>query len=343
MATIRDVAKLAGVSISTVSLVLNGSSRVSPETLLKVQEAAAAVGFTADPVARSLKSGSSRLIGMVAGDVGNPFFGKLLKEIQRCALEKDHLVIVSASRGVAAHESQILDHLAGQRVAGILLSPHGNDASFVAHIRRLSMPVVFIDHMVDGVESDFVGSDNELASAMLTEHLIRFGHRRIALIAGQAGLYSADRRTEGFFQTMQSADVPIDPTLVVDAQYDGELAYAETMRLLTRADRPTAIVAANNVMALGALQAIMDLGFRCPDDISLTCIDDVPWSNVIRPRLTMVVQPIEEIARTASEFLFERIAARGGAPIPPRRQIMIPKLIVGQSCARPPEGVLTPA
>lgn len=335
MATIRDVAKLAGVSISTVSLALNQSSRVSPETYQKVQEAARSVGFSADPVARSLKSGSSRLIGMMAGDVGNPFFGKLLKEVQRCALEKDHLVIVSATRGVPAHESQILDVLAGQRVAGILLSPHGNDEAFVDHLNRLSMPVVLVDHNVAGAQCDFVGSDNVLASSMLTEHMLRHGHRRIALIAGQVGLYSADQRTKGFYRTMQSAGVEVDHSLVVDAAYDGERAYAEAMRLLTRADRPTAILAANNIMALGVLQAIMDLGFRCPEDISLTSIDDVPWSNVIRPRLTMVVQPIEEIARIACEMLFERIAARGEAQLPPRDRVLIPKLIVGQSVVPP--------
>ena len=107
------------------------------------------------------------------------------------------------------------------------------------------------------------------------------------------------------------------------------------MRLLTRADRPTAIVAANNVMALGALQAMNDLGFICPDDISLTSIDDVPWGNVIRPRITMVVQSVDEMGRVATEFLLERINARGGSPIPPREHILVPKLVVGQSCAPP--------
>jgi LacI family transcriptional regulator len=107
------------------------------------------------------------------------------------------------------------------------------------------------------------------------------------------------------------------------------------MRLMTRADRPTAILAANNVMALGALQAIIDLGFRCPEDISLTSIDDVPWGNVIKPRITMVVQQVDELARVASEWLFERIAGRGSPIIPPREHILVPQLVVGQSCAAP--------
>ena len=196
------------------------------------------------------------------------------------------------------------------------------------------MPTVLFDHKVEGLETDFVGSDNSLASSMLTEHLIRLGHTRIALLAGEEGLYSADMRTEGFRATMQSAGIDVDESLVVDAKYDGDLAYAETMRLLTRAQPPSAIVAANNVMALGALQAIQNLGFKCPEDISLTCIDDVPWSDVIQPKLTMAVQPIEEIGKIASDMLFERIASPSRM-IEPRTAITTPKLIIGNSCSPP--------
>jgi LacI family transcriptional regulator len=336
MTTIRDIAKIAGVSISTVSLALNDSNRVSAKTLQKIEQAIQATGYRVDPVASSLKSGSSKLIGVVAGDVANPFFGRLLNQIQSCAIENGHLVIVSASRGVALHEGQILDFLSGQRVAGILLSPHGKDQSFIDHINRLRMPIVLVDHKVEGLETDFVGSDNVLASAMLTEYLIRLGHKRIALIAGEEGLYSADKRTEGFYATMNAAGIEVDENLVIDAKYDGDRAYDETMRLLTRANPPTAIVAANNVMALGALHAIQSLGFKCPEDISLTCIDDVPWSNVIQPKLTMAVQPIEEIGKLASDMLFERIASPG-KKIAPRAAITTPKLIIGNSCAPPKE------
>ena len=135
--------------------------------------------------------------------------------------------------------------------------------------------------------------------------------------------------------TRCDAGIEADATLIVEGRYDGERAYAEAMRLMTRSDRPTAILAANNVMALGALQAIIDLGFKCPQDISLTSIDDVPWGNVIQPRITMVVQQVDELARIASEWLLERINARGGPTPPPREHILIPGLVVGQSCAPP--------
>lgn len=335
MATIRDVAKMSGVSISTVSLALNDTGRVSPETYQKIRAAAQAVGYAPNPVAQSLKSGRSRLIGMIVGDISNPFFGRMLKGVERSALDRNHLVIVSDSGGKPEQELAILDHLSEQRVAGIIITPHGRSPEYAARINRLPMPFVLVDHRVPGVETDYIGSDNVLASAMLTEHLIRFGHRRIAHIAGRTGLYTTGLRLKGFVDTMRGAGIEVDPTLIVDGHYDGERAYAEAMRLMTRPDRPTAILAANNVMALGALQAINDLGFKCPRDISLTSIDDVPWGNVIQPRITMVVQQVDELARIASEWLLERIRARGTAPLPPREHILIPQLVVGQSCAAP--------
>ena len=168
------------------------------------------------------------------------------------------------------------------------------------------MPFVLVDQKVEGIDADFVASDNVLASAMLTEHLIRFGHRRIAHIAGRTGLWTAERRIAGLRRHHargghRGRREPHRRRRLRRAS----VAYAQAMRLLTRADRPTAIIAANNVMALGALQAMNDLGFKCPEDVSLTSIDDVPWGNVIQPRITMVVQPVDEMARIAT-----RVAAR---------------------------------
>jgi LacI family transcriptional regulator len=335
MATIRDVARLAGVSISTVSLAFSGSGPVGRDTQQKIWDAAKAVGYVPNPVAQSLKSGRTRLVGMIVGDISNPFFGKLLKEVERLALEKNHLVIVSDSATDPVQERAILDAMSGQRVAGIILSSHGAAPDHIAYIRSLKMPIVLVDHKIDGLDLDFVSSDNVLASAMLTEHVIRFGHKRIAHIAGYNGLWTAERRKEGFRGTMRAAGLEVDESLILDGEYDGEKAYVQAMRLLTRADRPTAIIAANNVMALGALQAMIDLGFNCPRDVSLTSIDDVPWGNVIQPRITMAVQPVDEMARVATEFLMDRIMARGGPSIAPRERILLPKLVVGQSCAAP--------
>lgn len=335
MATIRDVARLAGVSISTVSLALNQNGPVSAETYRKVWEAANAVSYTPNPLAQSLKAGRSRLIGMVIADIANPFFANMLREVEGNLIEHEHLVVVAGSGGDPVRERTILETLTAQRVSGIILSSHSTTPEQIAFLQSLQTPLVLVDHKVEGLDADFVGSDNVVASAMLTEHVIRFGHKRIAHIAGVEGLWTAERRKEGFRSTMAAAGLEVDESLVLHGDYDGERGYAQAMRLLTRPDRPTAIIAANNVMALGALQAMIELGVHCPDEVSLTSIDDVPWGDVIRPRITMAVQPVDQLARAATDFLVERIKARG-AKIPPREFIVIPRLIVGQSCAAPP-------
>ena len=332
MSTIRDVARLAGVSISTVSLTLNHPDRVGPETARKVAEAARAVGYTANPIAQSLKRGRSRLIGMVVSDITNPFFSTLLQEIERCAMAVNYLVIVSDTAGSEAYERAILGHLSGQMVSGIILSPCGLYTETADHISGLNMPLVLFDHKLAGVHSDFVGTDNVLASAMLTEHLIRLGHRRIGYIGGTTGLFTAELRKRGFYETMQANGVPVDPDLVLDGRYMGQAGYEAAMRLMTlRSDRPTAILAASNVMVLGALQACNDLSIACPDEVSLAGIDDVPWSNVIRPRITMAIQPIEDMARIASRMLIDRITAHGKMDQPFRDEILAPRLVIGQS------------
>jgi LacI family transcriptional regulator len=337
MATIRDVAKLAGVSISTVSVALRDGSQVTAETLKRITAAAESVGYTPNPVAQSLKAGRSRLISVVIGSMQNPWFGDLMASVEEAARKHQHLVTLSETGMDLARERAIIDALTGQRVGGIIISPHLPTAEHLQFLASLKTPLVAIDHKIEGLNADFVGIDNELAMSMLTEHLLRLGHRRIAHIAGRSGLWTSEQRKKGFRATLASSGIDPDESLIVDGQYSGEVAYDQTMRLLTRADRPTAIVAANNLMALGALQAINDLSFNCPEDISLASIDSVPWGSVIHPQLTVVVQPIAEIGHAATTFLLDRILHQGPEVIPRREKIFVPKFINGRSCAPPPK------
>lgn len=336
MATIRDVAKKAGVAISTVSLAMNGTGPVSAETLKRVLEASEAVGYRPNVLAQSLKRGHSKLIGLVLGDIGNPFFSRLLRVVDSILSETDHMVIVVETASHAERERRTLDQLRHHRVGGILMAPMTNDPGFAAFLSRLDIPVVLIDQNVDGANLDFVSSDNTLATTMLTEYLIRMGHRRIAFIGGDPGQWTAALRRKGFRDAMAASNLPVDPAMEIVADFSGEKAYDQVVRLLSMPQRPTALVTASNLMALGALQAINDLGFSCPQEISLTGVDDVPWSTVLKPRLTIAAQPVEELARFAATFLIERMTLRGGITLPPRTHIAIPRLVVGTSCAPPP-------
>lgn len=336
MTTIRDVAKLAGVSTSTVSLTFGDNKRVKPETARRIWDAAQQLGYKPNPVAQSLKLGRSRMVGVVLAEISNPFSGRLIKEIAHTAYASGYHVIVSDTETDPVRELELIDQLSAQRVSGIILTPHGHSAAYIEHVRACGTPIVIIDQKIDRAERDFVGSNTRLAASMLTEHLVNLGHQRIAQITGPHHLWTATERIGGFRDTLAAKGIAVDETLIVNGDYDDEKAYEITMGLMTRPNPPTAILAASNVMALGALQALQDLGLTCPDDVSLATIDDIPWSAVIRPKITMVLQDIETIAQTAIEFLLERIELSDPGAIPsPRERVLTPRMVVGGSTAPP--------
>jgi LacI family transcriptional regulator, galactose operon repressor len=334
MATIRDVARLAEVSVSTVSLALSNPGRVSAKTLERIRTAVAAVGYVADPLAQSLARGRSRMIGFVVGNVGNPFFGDIRRELENYALEHDHFVLITDSSGKPDREQALVEHLIGLKIAGLALAPSSFGPDYVNFIQSLKVPMVCFDQKVAGIERDFVGSDNYLAGAMLTEHLLQLGHRRIAFIAGPQHMNTASERYRGFAETMASAGVEVNPNLVVDGQFTRSAGYEAAMRLLIQPERPTAILGANNAVALAALQAMQELGFNCPNDISLAMIDDVQWSNVITPRITMVVQDTLKLGGIIARRLLHRITNPEAAAGPPQDFVLSPRFVPGNSCRR---------
>lgn len=332
VANIRDVAKAAGVSIASVSAVLNDNGRVGEAARRRIQDAIASVGYAPNAVARSLRLGRGNLIGVVVGDITNPFSGGLVRIVEKAAILRGYYVVVCNIDGDEARVPEIIDQLRGQHVAGILLTPMGRRNELFARIRAsASPPIVTIDQKLPGLACDFVGLDNRAAIRMLVGHLVGLGHERIALISGLVGRWTADERYEGFVEAMAEAELPVDPSLVARAGYVGANAYAATAAMLARRDRPTAIVAANNVTALGALQCCVDQGVDCPADISIAGMDDVPWSGLVRPKLSIASQPIGEMGRVAVEWLLHRIE-HPEQRIEPRESIFAPSFVAGQSC-----------
>ncbi|MBO9590960.1 LacI family DNA-binding transcriptional regulator [Devosia sp.] len=334
MATIRDVAKIAEVSVSTVSLAFSSPGRVSPRTLERIRSAAAAVGYVADPLAQSLARGRSRMIGFVVGNVGNPFFGDIRRELENYALEHEHFVLITDSSGKTDRERDLIEHLIGLKIAGLALAPSSFGPDYVKFVESIKVPMVCFDQKVAGIERDFVGSDNFLAGAMLTEHLLQLGHRRIAFIAGPQHMNTASERYRGFVETMASAGVEVNPNYVVDGQFTRSAGYEAAMRLLIQPERPTAILGANNAVALAALQAMQELGFSCPDDISLAMIDNVQWSSVITPRITMVVQDTLQLGNIIARRLLHRITDPDASNEPAQDFVLAPKFVPGNSCRR---------
>ncbi|WP_421726242.1 LacI family DNA-binding transcriptional regulator [Bauldia sp.] len=334
MATIRDVARHAGVSIATVSAALNESGPVSADARRRVWEAVEAVGYAPNAHARSLRLGKSRLIGAVVGDVTNPFWGAMVRTIEAVAEKAQYSVIIRNTDELAERELDIIEQLRAQRVAGIILNAAGSDDAYLRRLQRSDLPaVVTIDQWHPDLGRDFVGVDNRAAGRMLAEYVIRLGHRRVAVISGRKGMWTADERMKGAVDAMRDAGIAVDPTLYIQTDYRSDASYAAATPLLTRRDRPTAIIGCNNDITFGALRATLDLGFRCPEDISIAGIDEVPWSGLVRPRVTVVVQPVEDMSRQATTWLLERITANDTDQPPPRQRVFAPSIVLGDSCA----------
>jgi len=337
MTTIKDVARVAGVSIATVSALLNGTARVSDKLSQRIWVAIESTGYSPHGVARSLRLGRTRSIGLVVSDISNPFFTSLAKTVEARAVESGYMVIVANSDEEPEKELKLLKLLREQRVAGILLTPSGHDPSYLLALSRTTdIPIVLLDRLLPQSSFDSVVVDNLAAARMATDYLVRLNHRRIAMVIGKQHIWTMEQRLQGYRQSLKLAGIEPDPALELVADTRIETAYDVVQRLLTRPDPPTAIFAANILMMLGAFNAVMDMGFRCPGQVSLAGIDDFPGSSAIRPLLTTVTQPIEELAERAVGRLLEKI---GEVPADAKRRsaqiiTLMPRLLIRDSCAR---------
>lgn len=336
MATIRDVAKAAGVSVSTVSLALNQKERVSSKTFRKIIEAAEATGYVANPIAKSLRKGRSPFVSLIVSDIRTYFAQMFLAEFEHKAFEKGYLLTLSDKSGVASDEAAVIRQLIAQRVAGVMISPTQQTAELLPQLDAAGIPVVLFDHQVPGAAYDFVGLDNRLAVGILTRHLYGLGHRRIAFIGGEPGLWTSDEREIGFRKAMETHGLEIEAETLVPGDYTRGSGYRASMKLLCDATPVTAIITANNEMMIGTLQAAQELGFRCPEDLSVCCIDEAPWGDVLRPRVTHAAQPAREMAIQACTWILERLEAPG-ADIAPRSEAFEPNFVAGETTGRPPE------
>lgn len=334
MATIRDVARLANVSVATVSNALNSSDRVSPELLARVRAAVEKLSYTPHAGARSLRKRSSGLLGLVVGDITNPFFSDLFEAVEDAAAANGYLVLLCNSSERSEREEAHLRMLRTQRIDGLILAPTGaasmNRAALLA---QLEVPVVLVDRAMDGLGYDAVVLDNRKAGLNATSHLIARGHRRIGLINGPEIVRTAADRMQGYREALLSAGLPFDPALVRDAGFRERPAYDAFVDLMALPEPPTAIFATNNLMTIGVVSALADRGLSCPEDISLVGIDDLPWADAVLPRLTAIAQPVRAMGEAAFALLAERIA--GTRLGPGTTTVLAPRLVVRRSCGSP--------
>jgi LacI family transcriptional regulator len=307
MSSIKDIASEAGVSTATVSHVINKTRFVSEAIRTRVLKAIELHDYYPNAHARSLASGSSRILGLVISDIANPFFPELVKSIEAAAYEHGYDVVLSNTNYDSERTSHYVRRFIERKVAGVALMTSEMDKALIDELARREVSVVFLDSGETGLHMSNlrVGYGEGIRQAIL--HLVELGHRSIAFISGPPHLRSANRRLEAFRQTMRSV-LPDAPEQIFQGDFKIEGGTTAAMEILAVADAPTAIVAANDLMAFGAISEFRRAGLNVPDDVSVVGFDDIAFSSLIEPALTTVSLPRRELGRLAVEALMTTLA-----------------------------------
>ncbi|SFP78525.1 LacI family transcriptional regulator [Amycolatopsis arida] len=331
--TQRDIAELAGVSITTVSHVVNGTRGVAPETRAAVLAAIERTGYTGDVIARSLVTGGTRSIGVAISLLANPYFAVLMQAIEREAAAAGYTVLLADTHETVTTEQATVRALRARRVEGLLLTPAPGDGAVISELVSLGMPVVLVDRLTTRTDVDQVGAENIQATSALTEHLARLGHRRIGLVSGAPGLTTSEERVLGYRLGLGRGGRSWAAELVACGHSARDGGAAALAALLDLPDPPSGVVVANDVMMVGVLHEARRRGLRVGRDLAVVGYDDVEWADLVDPPLTTMAQPVEEIGRRAVRLLLARIADPEREPETVR---LPPALRHRESCGCPP-------
>jgi LacI family transcriptional regulator len=313
--TMKDVARLAGVSVTTVSAVINQTLPVSEIRRKRVYAAMAALDYHPDAIARSLKTGRTRVIGIVVPDITNAFYPEVVRGIEDAAQRASYSVLLCDSSEDPLREQEHLKTLFSQRVDGILLGCCIDSTAYATLLRR-GLPIVFVDRLPPlAIESSSICTDNEQAATMATRYLIGLRHTRIAMLAGHTGLTPHRDRMEGFRKAMQEANLPIRDEYLVTGQIQIPDGFEACRHLLRLPIPPTAIMVSNNKLLLGVLQAFEEEKIRIPEQVSVLGFDDYIWNRYFNPSVTAVAQQTFLMGQQGFELLHKMMGSEGEAPI----------------------------
>lgn len=333
-ATIRDVARQAGVSTATVSRLINHTAPVAKTTRRRIEIAIRKLDYHPNAVARSLVTATTRTIAILLPDITNPFFPDLVKGVQLLAEERHHTLLLLNTQGDPTKEESSLVALRGRQIDGVILVGVVMEGKRILRTLGRKVPIVVLDRVVEGLETTVVALDNPRAARLATRHLLDLGHRAIVHITGPRTLLLTQQRLEAYRRTLREAGITPDPDLVADGDFTEEGGYQAARRLLDRGVRFTALFAANDLSAIGAISAFKARGMGVPDDVSVAGVDDIRLSAYTTPALTTIRQPTYEMGRRAAEVLIDSLLA-GRLPAP-GTILFEPELIARESTTRPP-------
>jgi LacI family transcriptional regulator len=335
--TIKDVARKAGVAPSTVSRVINDKGYVSPEAKKRVQDAVEELKFRPNSLARGLGGGQTQTIALILPDITNIFFPAIARSVEDAAMVQDYTVILCNSENDPVHEEEYLRILEQKSVDGIVIAGTGPKGSHIRRAIKKGIPIVLIDRRLDGAVVDSVFCDNAAGSYLAVNHLLDEGHREVAFLGGPMDISTTREREDGYKLAHQERGLAVDRNLIRYGEFKYESGFQQMNEILNEGRRPTAVFAANDMLAIGANRAIEANNLKIPDDISLVGYDDILWAALEKPPLTTVAQPIYRMGMTACELLLERI--NGPEAREPRQIVLKPELVIRQSTRR--EGNIT--
>jgi DNA-binding LacI/PurR family transcriptional regulator len=335
--TMKDVAEHARVSVSTVSYVLNDSGPVAPERRDRVLDAVRVLEYSPNESARNLKRRSASAIGLVVPDLTNQFFALIAEGVQRAASEQGVLVVLCAPEATGLPEAHHAKLLRSQRLDGVIyLTGTGTLPTAVLELARFG-PVVLVDEQIPGFDLPAVVCDSRRGAREIARHVIDNGHRRITVVGGPTAMWTADQRLAGYREAVAAAgrDPDAMPVLVGDYRQDSGFALAATALAGCPDERPTALLCANDMMAIGALEYCKSVGLRVPQDLSIVGFDDLPVSALLTPRLTTVRQPARDMGAQAALCLLN-LLGDGSNGAPPTPALLSTSIQIRESVAPPP-------
>ncbi len=324
--TLKELAAKAGVHPSTVSRIVNDDPRlrVSPKTRARVKDLLKKTGYRPDGMARGLKLRQSFVLGVLVPDVLNPLFAAIFRGVEDAALEEGYTVILSSTDGHEDREREILLTLQSRMIDGMVVASASLRDPSVRYLRTHGIPHVLVNRYSD-MKDYFVGTDDRIGAKLATEHLLAMGHKRIAHLAGSPRFSTAVNRRKGYEEALTAAGIEPDPALVAETSLAAGGGVMATHRLLDTRKPPTAVVAVNDVAAVGAYDAAEQMGLRIPHDLAITGYNDIPLAARLRPGLTTIHVPAQSIGRAAARMLLEQM---GAGPHETKRVVLPPELII---------------
>jgi LacI family transcriptional regulator len=323
--TIREVAALAGVSISTAARVVNGQATVDPALAAKVLSAVEMLGYRKQRAAGSLRGARSGTVGVIVDDVTNPFFAAVLRGVQDVARPRGVMTLSGSSDDRGADERSLVNAYLERGVEGLLIVPSATDQSYLQPDVRSGTVAVFLDRPPQFLDADAVVCDNVTGLRIAVAHLVAAGHQRIGLIiADRPGVFTAEERRRGFEEGLRAHGLPVESSFIGSTDLRGSDADAVVRQLLEADAPPTALITAHNLITVGALRGLHALGLE--HEVALVAFDDLPLAESVKPPLTVVTQDSYGIGRRAAELLFERLDGFDG----PGRRVVLPTTLIAR-------------